>query len=560
MNWRLEYTPYIWPAIASAVLLSVLAVYGWRRRSVPGAVPFVAALVCTVLWALFSALELASTELAAKILWAKAQSASEPAMTTAALWFALEYADLRRWLARRNLILLAVPPFLWILLILTNDTHHLLWSGFSFDGWVHPLRNAGGWILAAYVFGLALTMTFVFVWLFWRSPLHRVPVALCLCGQLVVRATYALKQARAIPAAPVDPLILAFSFTGAMWAIALFRFRLFNLIPIARGTVIDQMREGMLVLDGERRIMDLNPAAEKILGVRAARARGGHPADFLPGFSLGEESEITLGTGNAIRHYALHHSTLNDRRGLPVGTLILLEDVTGQKQAQAQLLERQRALATLHERDRVARELHDTLGQVLGYIKIQAAVAQNFLERNEILEAKHRVARLAAAAQDAQNDVREYILGTRAGVSDAAPLVPALGVYLRRFGETYAIATELDASPGLADCVFEPMAGAQLLRIIQEALTNVRKHARARRVDVRIAVRDGNAEVTVQDDGAGFDPAAVQPAGGQRFGLQVMRERAEEVGGSVQVHSAPGAGTQVVISVPLPSPAGGGCC
>jgi signal transduction histidine kinase len=320
------------------------------------------------------------------------------------------------------------------------------------------------------------------------------------------------------------------------------------------------MREGMLVLDGERRIMDLNPAAEKILGSPAARARGGHPADFLPGFSPGAESEITLGTGNAIRHYALRHSTLNDRRGLPVGALILLEDVTGQKQAQAQLLEQQRALATLHERDRVARELHDTLGQVLGYIKMQAAVAQTFLERNEILEAKHRVARLAAAAQDAQSDVREYILGTRAGVSAAAPLVPALDDYLRQFGETYDIATELDASPELAVRVFEPMARAQLLRIIQEALANVRKHARARRVAVRIAARDGRAEVTVQDDGAGFDLAAVQPAGGQRFGLQVMRERAEEVGGSVQVHSAPGAGTQVVISVPLPSPAGGGCC
>ncbi len=65
-----------------------------------------------------------------------------------------------------------------------------------------------------------------------------------------------------------------------------------------------------------------------------------------------------------------------------MGTVILLDDVTGQKEAQAQLLEQQRALATLHERDRVARELHDTLGQVLGYIKMQAAVAQMFLDRD----------------------------------------------------------------------------------------------------------------------------------------------------------------------------------
>jgi signal transduction histidine kinase len=228
-----------------------------------------------------------------------------------------------------------------------------------------------------------------------------------------------------------------------------------------------------------------------------------------------------------------------------------LEDVTGQKLAQAQLVEQQRALATFHERDRVARELHDTLGQVLGYIRVQASVAQTYLGRGEPLEAKLRMARLATTAEEAQNDVREYILGARTGVPGEVPFVPALRDCLRQFGENHGIATELNVSPELADGVFEPMAVAQLRRIIQEALTNVRKHARARRVDVRIAVAGGRAETTVQDDGAGFDPALVQPADGRRFGLEVMRERAEEVGGSVQIHSAPGRGTRVAITMPL---------
>jgi len=551
MGWRLEYTPYVWPAIASAVFTAVLAVYGWRRRSVAGALPFIGLMVCGGLWALGSALELASTDLAAKIFWAKLQSVWQPAMVTAGLWFALEYADLRHWLVRRNLILLALPPFLWLLLALTNDIHRSLWSGFSFDGWVHPLRSAAAWVFITYGFLLGLATIMVFARLFWRSPLHRVPVALCLCGQIVALAAYGLKTAGAIPAAPMDPVVLSFDFGAVMFACALFRFGLFNLIPIARGTVIDQMREGMLVLDGERRIMDLNPAAEKILGTSAARARGADLADLLPRFRLGELSEITLGAGIAARHYALHDSALNDRRGRRVGTLILLDDGTGQKQARAQLLEQERALATLRERDRVARELHDTLGQVLGYIKMQAAVAQTFLDRAELLEAKRRVVRLAAAAQDAQSDVREYILGARTEISGSAPLAPTLAGYLRSFSENSGIASNLNVSPELADRVFEPLTGMQLLRIIQEALTNVRKHARARSVEVRIAVRDSRAEATVQDDGAGFDPALLQTAGSQNFGLRVMRERAEEVGGAVEVHSAPGEGTRVVILVPL---------
>jgi signal transduction histidine kinase len=95
------------------------------------------------------------------------------------------------------------------------------------------------------------------------------------------------------------------------------------------------------------------------------------------------------------------------------------------------------------------------------------------------------------------------------------------------------------------------MAGVQLLRIVQEALTNVRKHARARAVRVGLSVTGGAAEAVVEDDGLGFDPSRVGTTQPAVFGLRFMRERAEEVGGTVCVDSRPGAGTRVVIRVPL---------
>ncbi len=551
MSWRVEYTPYAWPAIVTTACLAVLAVYAWRRRSVPGALPFVALMICGIQWALGSGLELASGTLSGKIFWAGFQGAWHIPAATAGLWFALDYADLRRWLVRRNFVLAAVPPVLWLLLTLTNDIHHSLWSGFSLRGPVQLVYNSVAWILLGYAYSLGVTTVLVFAWLFWRSPLHRLPVGLCLCGQVAVRAAYGLRMAGALPDMPVDPVVLTFNFTAAMYALALFRFRLFNLIPIARGTVIDQMREGMLVLDTDRRIMDLNPAAERILGVSAARARGADVTGLMPGCGLGDGSEIELGTGGAIRHFAIHFSDLTDRRGHRVGTLILLDDVTAQKQAQAQLLEQQRALATHRERDRVARELHDTLGQVLGYLKMQAEVAQKFLDQDTPSEAKRRLARLAAAAQGAQTDVREYILAARTGVSAGANFLRTLQTYVQRFSEIYGIAARLDVSPELGEGAFEPMVEAQLLRIIQEALSNVRKHAQAAGVDVRIRAGGGNAEAVIQDDGIGFDPARLRSDGGQTYGLRVMSERANEVGGTVRVDSAPGAGTRVVVSVPL---------
>jgi len=103
----------------------------------------------------------------------------------------------------------------------------------------------------------------------------------------------------------------------------------------------------------------------------------------------------------------------------------------------------------------------------------------------------------------------------------------------------------------MLDAVFEPLIEAQLLRILQEALTNIRKHAGANHVRIAFASENNCVRVTVQDDGLGFDPEARSDPFSEHVGLRVMRERAEEVGGSLQVDSTPGLGTCVMVKVPL---------
>jgi signal transduction histidine kinase len=205
----------------------------------------------------------------------------------------------------------------------------------------------------------------------------------------------------------------------------------------------------------------------------------------------------------------------------------------------------------LRERDRVARELHDSLGQVLGYVKMQTEAARALLARGRAPEADASLAQLSAVAQDAHADVREYIFSALAVGCENPPLLPTLNTYLQRFTEHYGIVTKLSVAPGLADRPVEPTVKVQLLRIIQEALSNVRKHAGECDVQIRLGFSDSQAEVVIEDDGLGFDVGLSNPAGEQKFGLSIMRERAQEVGGSVKVHSALGKGTQIVIRVPL---------
>jgi two-component system nitrate/nitrite sensor histidine kinase NarX len=202
---------------------------------------------------------------------------------------------------------------------------------------------------------------------------------------------------------------------------------------------------------------------------------------------------------------------------------------------------------TIHaERDRIARELHDSLAQVLGVIHLQL----RSLETRAKDEASHVMADelsdLADTADEAYRDVREAILGLRETVREDDGLEGSLREYLRKYSRQTGIATNL-ACEGDTRRFLSPRSEVQLLRVVQEALTNTRKHAGAGRVAVRINCLDGGTTLTIEDDGVGFDPSTVSSSMEGGFGLASMRERVEQIGGRLEMHTAPNAGTTIVV-------------
>ncbi len=216
-----------------------------------------------------------------------------------------------------------------------------------------------------------------------------------------------------------------------------------------------------------------------------------------------------------------------------VGYLLLLHDITAQKQAQAKFLEQQRSLAMLHEREQLARELHDGLGQVLGYIKIQGQAARDLLAQNKASRGGQRPGAAGGGGAGRAGRCARVHHGSYRHVSQSIRFSSTLQKYLETFGQRYQLRTELIAPPEWSDEILEPTAEMQLLRIIQEALTNARKHAQAKGVQVSIELCDSNVKVIIADDGVGFDPEFVGNDEDQKYGLGFMRQRAQEVGGSV---------------------------
>lgn len=207
---------------------------------------------------------------------------------------------------------------------------------------------------------------------------------------------------------------------------------------------------------------------------------------------------------------------------------------------------REQREATLAERERIARELHDSLAQVLGvtHLRLRAATG-----RPELADA-HRVRDdlddLATMVHEAYTDVRESILGLREASRTDRTLLQGIESSVSAFSRLSGIDASL-TGPDVA-IPLDPDAEVQCLRIIQEALTNVRKHARASRVEVRVTASDTEATFSVDDDGQGFDSGG--HSGDDHYGLRSMRERAESIDGRLRVESRPGEGTRVELVLP----------
>lgn len=213
----------------------------------------------------------------------------------------------------------------------------------------------------------------------------------------------------------------------------------------------------------------------------------------------------------------------------------------------AHLHRRLRLLAVAEERARIAREMHDGMAQVLAYVNTKAQAVKEYLRRGRTEEAERHLEQLAGAARDVYADVREGILALRAASDGSRPLARTLADFAALWREQTGIDVQCSIDAGVE---FTDQAELQVLRIVQEALTNVRKHAGAEHAWLAVNTDDGRVTVEVRDDGAGFNPQRQGGAGEPRFGLAVMRERAESVDGELTVESRPGEGTTVRLVVP----------
>jgi signal transduction histidine kinase len=211
----------------------------------------------------------------------------------------------------------------------------------------------------------------------------------------------------------------------------------------------------------------------------------------------------------------------------------------------ARLFERSRELSVVEERNRLARELHDSVSQTLFSISLVADAAATLIERDPA-RAQRQVEGLRDMARAAMQEMRSLIFELRPAEIDADGLAPTLRKHIDVLRRVHHMQIEFRENGWVRPA---PGVEREVYRIAQEALSNALKHSRAARIDVELGARDGTFTLVVADDGTGFDPADTQIRS-TKLGITSMEERAEALGGDLRIDSGEG-GTRVILEAPV---------
>ena len=363
MSWH--YTPYAIPVVAAAIVAAALAIWGWRRRPAPGAVWFAALMAALGWWSGWYALEVMGTNLEAMLFATRFEYVGIGPAPVAWLLLALAYTGQQRWLKPRFIIPLFIIPAMTLAVVWTNGLHG---AADGLHGWMYEtleLNTGGPFLMAAYEHGpwfwvhvgysyvMLLSGALLLFWTLAHSaPFYRRQAAMLLIGSIpswIVNGLYVLN----LSPSDLDLTPFAFTVAGVAAAWGLYRWRLLDIVPVARAAVIEGLDDGIVVLDKQNRIVDINPVAQRIVGWTASRGIGqpaasvlGEHADVVERYEQLKKvhAEVTVTEDDGQHHFALRVLPLKDERDDLAGKLVVFRDISEYKRVEEELLERRRTL------------------------------------------------------------------------------------------------------------------------------------------------------------------------------------------------------------------------
>ncbi len=379
MNW--QFTVYSISLSIVGVISGYLAVWTWRRNPVTGTTPFAFMMLAVSEWSFGYALETAAVNLSSKLVFAKFEYLGITMLPVMWFWFVIQYVNREKWLTRRNLLLMFICPVITILLTWTNNIHGLIWKNVQTDSINHLVmlvtHGAWFWIHVTYSYLLLLSGTLLLFHALFRSPrLYRGQISALLFCILIPWLGNFLYLSGLNPFTHLNLTPFGFIITGLAMALGLFRYRMFDLVPVASNVIIENMNDCVIVLNCQGRIVNYNPAAEAQFSFLRNGAIGQPIIQVLSNWSTLAESckrdgwvrtELKLAVNDTTRIYDLIISSLHDSRGHSKGHIMVWRDITEIKQAEIKKLIDRKRDQSMAESVKDAIISADSLGRIVSW-------------------------------------------------------------------------------------------------------------------------------------------------------------------------------------------------
>jgi signal transduction histidine kinase len=557
MQWQV--TPATLIYLGAALVGAATALVARRHRHVRGAAPLAALMVAASLWALCDAIESSAPEMSTKILASKISHIGIQAVAVLFLIFVLRYTRRDEWLTRGRLAALWIMPVITVLVVFTNEWHHLIWQSVEIvmlptgpdTFYVHGLFF---WLATAYNYLLLVVGTVLLLeTLRYERDVYRKQSAILIAAVTVPWLGNILYLSSYNPLPGLDWTSLAFVITGVLVAYAIFVLRLFDLVPVARNALIERMSDALLVTDSHNR--------GKSLGLTL----GQDAAALLTGGLQETHGVITLQNHGPHGLDALC-TPLLDERGRLNGRLIVLRDITERLHMEQELRrseEHYRSFLAM-----VSHELRTPLTGILGMAEAMQANVYGPLNDRQVrsLHVIEQSGRHLAAVINDMLDLSRIQAGTlelHPGVCNAGELGAA---------SIAAIQEESQRKQQVVDFVVdEPDLRVRVdVRRFEQVLVNLLSNAvkftpPGGKLGLRIGLSDAAVAFCVWDYGIGIEPDVqaqlfrpfvqgderlARTYGGAGLGLALVQRLVDLQGGSVRVDSKPGQGSQFTVCVP----------
>ncbi|HQE91653.1 MAG TPA: histidine kinase N-terminal 7TM domain-containing protein [Anaerolineae bacterium] len=588
-----QYSIYFILAPLATFISAAVLLYAWRYQA-SHEMPSLIGLMFTIVgWLTCNILELAASTAAGTLFWAKMGYLF--VTSTALMWvrFALHYTDKHSWLKPSRFAWLCIIPLTTVILVFTNDMHGLMWATYTFvptsvgQALAIQITRHGLWfyVNVFYEYGLVAIGAVLIIRQSLRSfNIYRRQSVWLVLGSLMPMAGNAIYVFRIVPGLQQDYTSVMFAVGGVAFSIGMLRYRLFDLHPIARNAVIDNMQDAMFALDDQNRIVDLNPAALALMGA-AANAILGQPAAqvFSRWHALVEQfqdtseiqTDITADDGQQQRYYDLHISPLYDHREHMTGRLIVVHDITERKATEVALRERTAALETLNEQldafaHTVAHDIKDPLSGIVALTSLLGeyfqnlspdaihtymdAITQNAMRLTSIVDAllllasvrqvesvKTELLDMPAIVAHVQNRLAVLIAEHQAVIMtpETWPPLRSYGPWVEEVWVNYVSnAIKYGGTPPRVELGFSKLEAQDP------------KPDPASRI--RFWVRDNGPGLTVEQQEQVFTQftrlSGIEP--GHGLGLSIARNIIEKLGGEVGVESAVGQGSVFWFTLP----------